>query len=225
MKTINFSTVLASAVHDIKNALNILINNIDAISNTTVNAENKTELEQLQYQGKRINNHLIQLLVLYRINQSQYFPNLMETGIKEFLDDATDQYTSLFALKNITLTVDCADDLYWYIDCDLINGVLTNIMNNLYMHAKSKIEISARLESNTLILQIKDDGPGFSDEMMLTPFCSQQKKFNFNSSSTGLGLYFSSIAAEMHQNNGKSGYISTSNDGLNGGGCFSIMLP
>jgi len=225
MKTIDFSTILASSIHDVKNSLNILINKIDEISHKTVDNENRAELEQLQYQGKCINGHLIRLLVLYRINQSQYFANITETGINDFLDEALDQYRPLLAHKNISLTVNCADELYWFIDRDLINGVITNIMNNLYTHAKSTIEIDARQKNKSLILQIKDDGPGYSEEILLAPSCTQRKNFSFNSNNTGLGLYFSGIAAEMHQNNNKSGYITTNNEGINGGGCFSIILP
>jgi K+-sensing histidine kinase KdpD len=115
--------------------------------------------------------------------------------------------------------------LYWYIDSDLINGAVTNIMNNLYTYAKSAIEITVRVENNSLILQIKDDGHGYPEEMLRSQSRNQQENFSFKSSNTGLGLYFSGIAAGMHQNNGRSGFISISNDGINGGGCLSIVLP
>ena len=225
IRSVDFSTVLASCIHDMKNSLSILLNKIDEIEAETVDAKNKSELEQLQYQGKRINNHLIQLLVLYRINQSQYFANINETGIRDFLDDALEPYISMFKHRNISVSIQCDDDLYWYIDSDLIQGVLANIMNNLYIYAKTEMVVIARIENQRFILQIKDDGQGYPDEMFLTPTCSTQRRFRFKSSSTGLGLYFSEIAAEMHQNNGEKGYITTSNDGINGGGCFSIVLP
>jgi len=131
----------------------------------------------------------------------------------------------MFAQKDIQISVHCDDDLYWYIDTDLIQGVLANIMNNLYIYAKSRIEVVARVEEGAFVLQIKDDGSGYPDDMFLTPTCSSQKRFSFKSSNTGLGLYFSEISAEMHQNNGQKGYITTSNDGIDGGGCFSIVLP
>lgn len=224
-KTIDFSTILASSVHDVKNSLTLLINKIDEISANTVDEQSKAELEQLQYHGKRISCHLIQLLVLYRINQTRYFTNITETAIKDFLNDALDLYFPLFAHKNISVTINCADELYWYIDRELVNGVVTNIMNNLYTYAKSAIEITARIENKSFILQIKDDGQGYPEEMLHVQSCHQQESFSFKSSSTGLGLYFSRIAAEMHQNNGRSGYTTIGNDGINGGGCFSIILP
>lgn len=225
MKTIDFSTILASSVHDVKNSLTLLINKIDEISAITADEHNKAELEQLQYHGKRISSHLVQLLVLYRINQTRYFTNITETEIKDFLNDALNPYLLLFAHKNISVTLQCADELYWYIDRELINGVVTNIMNNLHTYAKSAIEITARTENKSLVLQIKDDGQGYPEEMLRAQLYNQQENFSFKSCNTGLGLYFSRIAAEMHQNNGRSGYTTISNDGINGGGCFSIILP
>ncbi len=224
-KSMDFSTVLAGCIHDVKNSLSILINRLAEVSAAIGDCENKIALEQLQYQGKRINNHLVQLLVLYRIDQAQYFANIGEIGIRDFLADTLDPYIPMFTNKNITVSLCCNDDLYWYIDSDLLHGVLVNIMNNLYIYAESKIEIAAWQENQTFILQIKDDGPGYPEEMFDVSTRDAQKRFSFKSSSTGLGLFFSEMAAEMHQNNGKTGYITMSNDGIDGGGCFSIVLP
>jgi K+-sensing histidine kinase KdpD len=224
-KSMDFSTVLAGCIHDVKNSLSILINRLAEVSAAIGDCENKIALEQLQYQGKRINNHLVQLLVLYRIDQAQYFANIGEIGIRDFLADTLDPYIPMFTNKNITVSLCCNDDLYWYIDSDLLHGVLVNIMNNLYVYAESKIEIAAWQENQTFILQIKDDGPGYPEEMFDVSTRDAQKRFSFKSSSTGLGLFFSEMAAEMHQNNGRTGYITMSNDGIDGGGCFSIMLP
>lgn len=224
-KSMDFSTVLAGCIHDVKNSLSILINRLAEVSAAIGDCENKIALEQLQYQGKRINNHLVQLLVLYRIDQAQYFANIGEIGIRDFLADTLDPYIPMFTNKNVTVSLCCNDDLYWYIDSDLLHGVLVNIMNNLYIYAESKIEIAAWQENQTFILQIKDDGPGYPEEMFDVSTRDAQKRFSFKSSSTGLGLFFSEMAAEMHQNNGRTGYITMSNDGIDGGGCFSIMLP
>lgn len=225
IKSVDFSTILAGCIHDMKNSLSILLNKIDEISPAIQDDQNKTELEQLQYQGRRINNHLMQLLVLYRINQTQYFANINEACIKDFLDDMLDPYLPMFAQKDIAVSVCCDADLYWHIDSDLMRGVLANILNNLYIYANANVEIRAWEENQAFILQIRDDGPGYPDDMFLPSTRAPQKRFNFKSSNTGLGLYFSEVAAEMHQHQGRKGYITTRNDGINGGGCFAIVLP
>jgi len=224
MNSIDFSALLASRVHDIKNTLGYLINQIDTIGRTTTDEKSRTELEHLQFQSKSINTHLIQLLVLYRIDQSQYFPHTVDTEIKSFLEESIEPYYQLFAQKQIVSKIYCEKDLYWHLDCDLMNGALGNILHNLYQYAQSRVEIIAKKVHQSLIIQIKDDGPGYPEEILLSSG-QQQKKFSFASASTGLGLYFVEIAAKLHQHNGNEGHIVITNEGIDGGGCITIKLP
>jgi hypothetical protein len=54
---------------------------------------------------------------------------------------------------------------------------------------------------------------------------THQNNISFDNSNTGLGLYFSKLVAEIHKNKGRHGYINTTNEGIDGGGCFAIYLP
>ncbi len=224
MNSIDFSTLLASRIHDIKNTLGFLINKIDKISKTTTDDESRIELEQLQLQSQHFNADLIQLLVLYRIKQSQYFPYTVETNIQAFIETSAEHYHQLFAQKQIALTVNCETDLYWYLDDELMSGALGNILYNLYQHTHSVVEITAKIDGQSLVIQIKDDGPGYPKDM-LSLSTNQQKSFSFKSGSTGLGLYFVGVATALHQNHGKKGNIVITNEGVNGGGCITITLP
>jgi two-component system sensor histidine kinase SenX3 len=48
---------------------------------------------------------------------------------------------------------------------------------------------------------------------------------NFRTNSTGLGLYFSSEVAKMHQHRERSGSLRLENGGAYGGACFVLSLP
>jgi hypothetical protein len=48
---------------------------------------------------------------------------------------------------------------------------------------------------------------------------------NFTTGSTGLGLLFTSTIARMHSHQDKTGYITTTNEGIDGGGRFTLHLP
>jgi signal transduction histidine kinase len=103
---------------------------------------------------------------------------------------------------------------------------MSNVINNLYKYTKDKILISTSIKDNYLLIQIKDNGPGYPENMLVThENTDKEKSISFENSNTGLGLYFSRLVAELHKNKGKNGYITTSNDGIDGGGCFSIYLP
>ena len=202
----------------------MLLNKIDEIVLNNDHDQRALKLEHLQYEGKRVNDHLVQLLVLYRLNKSQYFANINEIEIEDFLDEVLSQHQLLLKEHDITLDLQIEDNLYWYIDRDLIASVITNIMNNLYVYTKSKIEITANQEQDYMIIKIKDDGPGYPEDMLLTVDHNKQQ-IDVTSGSTGLGLYFASTAANQHKNKGKTGYITISNDGINNGGCFTIVIP
>lgn len=223
---LDYSTVLASSVHDMKNSLSLLLGSLEQVSQQCPpgTCNSSTQFFQLQYEGKRVNDHLVQLLALYHIDKSQYFVNITENDVTDFLDEIILEHQDMLAYRNISFGIDCEDDLYWFFDRDLLAGVMTNIINNLYVYSEDKMQIQARTDKGYLVIHIKDNGKGYPDDMLC---CTeqQQKGISFSSGSTGLGLYFAARAAEMHKNKNRNGYIRISNEGLNQGGCFSIYLP
>ena len=66
--SIDLTTLLASAVHDIKNSLAVIINTIDELCDqpSTDGQQRQRQLQQLRHEGKRLNNEFIQMLALYR---------------------------------------------------------------------------------------------------------------------------------------------------------------
>ena len=218
----DFSTVLASSIHDMKNSLTLLLGTLDEVTQQCQpgTCKSSNQFSQLQYEGKRVNDNLVQLLALYRIDNSQYFVNVTENDVGDFLNDIILSHQDMLNYRNINFEIECEDDTYWFFDRDLIAGVITNIINNLYVYSKDRMAIQIVNDNGYLAIHIKDNGKGYPDNML----CSteqQQKGISFSSGSTGLGLYFAAKAAEMHKNKNRKGYISISNEGIDGGGCFS----
>lgn len=222
----DYATLLASSIHEVKNSLNMLLNSIDEVLSTS-NEENNPNYKifsQIQYESKRVNDDLVELLAIYRIKNDQYIANIDEYSVSEFLHENINQHETMIRNKQIEATVDCDDNLYWFFDRDLITGVMSNVINNLYKYTKDKLHISAKKQDNYLVLEIKDNGPGYPDEMLVSND-EEQQAISFEKASTGLGLYFSRLVAELHKNKGRYGYITTTNNGIDGGGCFTIYLP
>ncbi len=229
---VQFPAFLASIAHDMKNSLGMLINTTEEIlGNCSGDACPSTPLlSKLQYEAKRVNNNLIQLLALYKMDKDQYTLNIGYHSVSEFLEDATLQNRPLLEFKGISIETDCSDNLTWFFDRDLAAGVINNVLNNAYRYAHNRIWMTAREEDGYLAIHIKDNGEGYP-EHMITERASGSlaegatKGVSFTSGSTGLGLYFASIVARLHRNKGREGFIRTSNCDSNGGGCFSIYLP
>lgn len=226
----DYSTLLANSIHEVKNSLNMLLNSVDQAIMTSANEnEEATKLfSRIQYEGKRVNDDLVGLLAIYRINNEQYSANIDEYLVRDFLLENLDQHSVMINHRHIESTLNCDSDLYWYFDRDLITGVISNVINNLYKYTKDKLHIDVHTENKYLIIKVMDNGPGYPPDMIMPEHIANnqtQQKVCFDKSNTGLGLYFSRLVAALHKNKGRQGFITTTNDGIDNGGCFSIYLP
>ncbi|MBF0488930.1 MAG: HAMP domain-containing histidine kinase [Nitrospirae bacterium] len=223
---LDFSVVLASSVHDMKNSLGVLINHLDEVVETFEETEHSSSklLSQLQYEAKRVNNNLIQLLSLYRLENSLYSLNISHAPLYDLIDEVVSQNMALMEYKGISVEIDCPDDLYWFIDRELIAGVLSSTMNNSFRYTKDMLRVSVCEKDSYLSICVEDNGVGYP-ALMLGGGSSNTRQISFTTGSTGLGLYFSEMVARFHKNKDKEGYISIANGGVLGGGIFCICLP
>jgi two-component system, OmpR family, sensor histidine kinase SenX3 len=229
MKNMEFADILASTLHDTKNSLSILFNNLEDIIDNCQEQKCSRHIEfyQLQYEIKRLNNSLIRLLSLYKAEKSQLAINMDYHCVPAFLEDAADAHIILLNSRGIKIEIDCPQDLFWTFDQNLLTGVLDNIINNSFRYARSLVKISAVKENDYLIIHIEDDGQGYPPFMLFNEHQSPdfKKEIDFQTGSTGLGLYFSLMVASAHKKNERTGFLSIVNGGKLGGGVFSIFLP
>lgn len=223
---LDFATVIASAVHDMKNSLTLLLDSLDdAASEQSIAATPLQEkLLQAQHEGKRLNRNLIQLLMLYRLERSQLFINVTENSVAELLEDVAMENRQLLNARKIKLEIDCDRGLIGFFDRELISGIVNTIINNSYRYTKNTIRLSGESQGRYLCIHIEDDGPGYP-EKILHGESGTDSPIDFQTGNTGLGLYFAAQVAQMHSNGERHGYTETSNDGINKGGRFSLLLP
>jgi signal transduction histidine kinase len=223
---VEFTAILASSVHDMKNSLGMLLSMLDdAIEYCTEEKTPvKTLLSQIEYEAKRINYELIQLLSIYSLGNDQYTPNITHNSVSELIEELVVQNRFLFEFKGIAVSTDCPPDICWFFDKELVLGVLNSVINNAFRYTKGRLRISATEAGEFIRLSVEDDGTGYP-KAILEDSKRIMGGISFTSGSTGLGLYFSSMVADYHKNKGKSGYIELVNGGEYGGGCFNIYLP
>ncbi|MGO9138567.1 MAG: sensor histidine kinase [Syntrophales bacterium] len=225
----DFLDVLASSLHDMKNSLGILFNTLEE------SVERCREKEcpscggffTLQYEIKRLNHSMIRLLSLYKKEKSQFTINVDYYPVDEIIDDIMIQNKALLSSKGIEIETDCPEGLFWTFDRSLVSGVLENVLNNSFRYTKDKVRISANQEGEYLLLRIEDNGSGYPECMLVDDKeeLSHKKTVDFDTGSTGLGLYFSMLVAKSHTNKNREGHISIFNGGALGGGAFTIYIP
>lgn len=222
---INFSTVMASSVHDMKNSLSIILNSTETLSNdASLNKAQHKTINLLYMEGERLNNSFIQLLALYRIENKQYSLNIDSHNVYDCLEEVMLENETLLAHHNIELEIQSDQALEWFFDRAMTLGIINTIINNALRHANNKIILAATGNKSELVISILDDGPGYPDTI-LNRDDTEQAGLSFNSGNTGLGLHFAKVVAEMHRKGEQHGHIKLSNNGINDGGKFSIHLP
>jgi len=225
---ISFADLIVSTIHDMKNSLNVQISELEKVAaqcRERGDTQAYADLGRVIYQSNRMNSNLIQLLSLYKLGKSIYPIDISEHAIADVIEDGLLQSRTIMEFKGVTVSVECDPGLYWYVDRDLITGVLTNALNNAYQYTADKILVAARVVDGMLELRIEDNGHGYPPHMLLQEGIAAAKGINFLSGSTGLGFYFSSQVAQMHKNGERHGALTTENGGAFGGGCFVLRLP
>jgi K+-sensing histidine kinase KdpD len=223
---VDFSFVLASSVHDMKNSLGLLLNSIGDVMQQYP-PQNETHANSyaiLEYEAARINSELIQLLSLYRFGQDDIGIHIDEHYVIDLLNDQIARNHGVLQTRHILLDVECDESLQGYFDMDLVGGLINNIMLNCARYCNNKLRMAAQLSEDGLCITIEDDGPGYPDAM-LNAASDSGSQSSFAGGRPHLGLLFARSVAHMHQNENKQGFIRLSNGSKLGGGCFSLYLP
>jgi K+-sensing histidine kinase KdpD len=225
---ISFTDLIASSIHDMKNSLNLQVTALERIAlqcRDKGDTPTFDDLGRVIFQANRMSLNLVELLGLYKLGKSIYPVDITEQSVAEVIDEAVLQNRSMLDFKGIHLSVDCTPDCYWYMDRELIKGVLLNALNNAYHYTQDSIGIVARVHNRQLELRVEDNGQGYPAHMLVQGDVVTDRAVNFDTGSTGLGFYFSEQVARLHRNGKRHGTLSIENGGQWGGGCFVLQLP
>ncbi|TDV63343.1 sensor histidine kinase KdpD [Pseudomonas sp. LP_7_YM] len=223
---LDFSMVIASTVHDMKNSLATLIQAHGEWLKQLPQAQRSTaEQGVIDYEFAHLNGMLVQLLGLYKlgVNQLPWRPDYHE--LDDFIEAQLAFHQEVLISRGIAARYEVGDfDLPGFFDRELVGSVVSNVMINAIRFAREEVLITAGQVAGQLVISINDDGPGFPEHMI-----AQQTDYvlgiNQSSGSTGLGLYFAANIARQHQRQGMKGHIEIANGGRLGGGLFRIYLP
>lgn len=221
----DFSSVIAVAIHDMKNSLSLLMQSIEQLSENIPqdNLIAREGINSVHYEANRMNTTLVQVLSLYRSEIDALPVNIDECFIEDLLDEVVESNRIYMKQKDLTINLHADEDLSWYLDRELIYLLIHDVLINAIRYGCSVIDVKAEIIEHDLKITVQDDGSGYPKEMLemsvvnLDNFCISEGR-------TGLGLFFARLIAQTHKNKGKNGYIQLSN-GDNGGSIFELVLP
>lgn len=223
---VDFSSVIAVAIHDMKNSLSLLMQSIEqmaaVIPKEVTQAHNS--LNSVHYEANRMNTTLVQVLSLYRAQIDALPVNIDEVFIAELFDEIVESNRLYTQQQSIRVVVNVDEDLSWYLDRELIYLLLHDVLINAVRYGCKNIQLDARVENENLIVSVEDDGPGYPSNMLamsskvLDQHCISEGR-------TGLGLFFARLMAHTHKNMGRRGSITLANSDITGGSVFTLSLP
>ncbi|MCD5983553.1 MULTISPECIES: sensor histidine kinase [Pseudomonas] len=223
---LDFSMVIASTVHDMKNSLATLTQaHTEWLAKLSVQQRDTPEHGVIEYEFANLNGMLVQLLGLYKlgVNQLPLRPDYHE--LDDFIEAQLAHHQDVLASRGIAARVDITDaSPLGFFDRELVGSVVGNIIVNAIGFAREQLAISIGDQDGQLKITINDDGPGYP-AYLIERQTEYVQGINQGTGSTGLGLYFAAHIARLHVRNGIQGRIEIANGGVLGGAMFSIYLP
>lgn len=223
---VDFATIFAANIHEIKNLLFLHFNAIEGACNESWARDNPAataSLSRIKYGSAKIGQRLAHVLALYRIAQGRYELDVDYHDACEVLREIVVETHSLIDDRSIEISVGSCEGLYGFFDREMVRGILVNAVHNSLHYAKGKILLSVAPEDGFLRFRVEDDSQGYPSEVLENG--GRSAKLDLCGGGTGLGLYFSETVAALHRNQGKIGFTRLSNDGSMHGAVFSLYLP
>ena len=213
-------TLLATQTHELKNMLGQLTLALDELA--AIGCPGGDELiGAARTTSRRVADRLVQMLTLYKMRQDRLAVNLEAHSPQDFVEElAADANALARGRLDIRTRCDGAPS-FWFFDRGLIELAMMNALHNALAFARRSIEIGADERDGWLVLSVEDDSTGYPEHILSTPISPQTS----SRGGTGLGLYFSQVAARSHENQGRTGEVKLSNRSAEGGAVFVLRLP
>lgn len=226
LQQLDFSTVLAACVHDMKNSLFLLLQSIETVAAEVKSSQPRRQLADIHYETQRLNTRLMQLLSLYRQNYGHLPLNQEEQYFDELADDLLANNQFYAQQHHIELNIQVVHEGSWFFDRNLVAVLLNDVIINALRYAKEKVMVTIGIDSlsNECVIEVCDDGSGYPQQM-LDQYRAGPSHMDIRSGQTGLGLYFAQLIAQAHRQNQREGSIYLTNNSALGGSQFTLRLP
>lgn len=160
---------LAVLSHDLRSPLTSMLASTSFLKSrfdTLKPADTSQMIEILHISTKNILGMLNNLVDWARIKYAAEIFTPEPLNLKNFIAEAMENVYENALLKKVEIINKIADDIRIIADVKMLHSILQNILSNAlkYTPSDGKITISAMLENDNAIIEIKDTGVGMSKE-------------------------------------------------------------
>ena len=215
---------IAALAHDLKTPLTVIQGNIDLISETELDDEQRLYAGYITESSEQIGIYIKTLIDISR-TVAGYQLHLEKFDIADYMRRIETQASSLCLTKGICLHMETGADLgALKADKLLLERAIMNVISNAldYSPTQGTIYVTAQMTDCFLHISITDEGSGFTPE---TLHHAQEQFFMGDKSRTsnmhfGMGLYITSSIIKQHD-----GQLILSNSKKTGGAQVIIKIP
>lgn len=210
---------IGALAHDIKIPVTIIRGNTELLSLTELNGKQKEFADDIHSAALQIENYTRTLVEVSKLHSSATL-NKAEVLISTILSELEREFRAYIKNRNMEFVLknEVPPGTTIFADSGLIHRAVMNTLCNGAEHGNrvEKIIVTAMLnKNNELVLEVQDDGDGFSEEALKhgTELFYTQNEARNSDGHYGIGLSFANQAAKLHggsftiQNNDIGGQV------------------
>ncbi|WP_295707443.1 hybrid sensor histidine kinase/response regulator [uncultured Brevundimonas sp.] len=217
---------LAVLGHELRNPLMALRAGLQLLDREADGSKAGIIRERMGTQVLHLSRLIEDLLDVSRIDQGKIALRLERVSLQAVLESAMETSRPKIDAGLHALTVDLPDEPAWIAgDFTRLSQVVSNLLTNAAKYTRSggELRLSARLEPDTVVIEVEDNGVGVPPEMQERIFALYTQvpgPDTRSSEGLGIGLALVKQLVELHR-----GVIAVFSEGEDQGSRFTVRLP
>jgi len=220
-------SVMAILSHDLRSPLSAIIGTAKYLMNNfqKMKTENVQEMLEMLYKSSIDELDMLDYLVEWaRIKYASDAFTPTQIKLNEYIQTVFNSLNENASVKTINLYHDVEENTLVFADSKMLLSIIQNIVSNAINHTGNggSIHISAKKEIDKIIVQIKDNGVGMSQEIQEKLFKPQMKTLSeTRKKHKGAGIGLLLVKGFLEKNGGEIWVESVEGEGAS----FYFTLP
>ncbi len=219
---------VANVSHEIRTPLTSIKGFVEALHDGAIQEPDtaKRFLNIIRKQSNRLNSIIEDLLSLASLegDEAQSTISFDNKKVRKVIKGAIQVCQPTAKSKNITIEVDCPDDVRWRMNAPLFEQALVNLIENSIKYSPENTTVSINCEEKPeeFVVSVRDQGIGIANEHLsriFERFYRVDKARSRKMGGTGLGLAIVKHIANVH-----GGHVEVDSK-AGKGSVFSIHIP
>ena len=193
------NTLMGVVAHDLRNPLNMIKGLMQLITGVTTTNEEEGSSEKylhlIKMSTQKMSDMIEKVLDISAIESMKVNLDIKRVNLTELLEKSSENFDLLARKKNIEIenAFDPGLPHFANVDPSYFDQTVDNLISNAVKFSDSgeKISLDIKSEADAIVVSVKDEGPGISQEQqknLFKKFKTLGAKPTSNEQSTGLGL-------------------------------------